>query len=131
MYSPFDFLNSINNTKEDLIGDSEANEKDYIPFLVNRGLSYFPDTILMANLMNQYGHLDKKLQYSYYLNGIKKRNRYAKWGKTETPENLEVIKKYYNYSDSKAIEALKCLSEAQIDEIKKIVESVEDNIPKK
>ena len=76
--SPFDFLNAINDNKQDLMIDPD-NEKKYVPFVVNRTLSYFPDTVHLANAMNQYHHLDNKLQFHFFLNIIRKRKRFSKW----------------------------------------------------
>ena len=75
--SPFDFLNAINDTKVDLFTDPQA-DKDYNAFLINRGLSYFPDTIFYANEMNKSDHIDKKMQFDFLMNSITKRKRFSK-----------------------------------------------------
>lgn len=118
--SPFDFLNTINDTKKDIMVDDIA-EKQYVPFVVNRSLSYFPDTALFANEMNRYAHIDKKLQYHFFINSIRKRKRFAKWAKPIVESDLEVVKEYYGYSNEKARQALTLLSKDQIIEIKKKV----------
>jgi hypothetical protein len=87
----FDFLNAINTSKKDLIVD-DITEKAYNPFMVNRGLSYFNDTVLFANEMNIHHHLDKKLQNSFYINTIRKRKRFSKWFKPEIESDIEVVK---------------------------------------
>ena len=115
--SPFDYLNSINMTKKDIMVDDQA-EKEYVPFIVNRGLSYFQDTCIIANEMNKLGHLDSKLQYLFYINIISKKKRFSKWMKASENENLEVVKQYYGYSNQQAKSALSLLSQAQIDELK-------------
>jgi hypothetical protein len=115
--SPFDYLNSINMTKKDIMVDDQA-EKEYVPFIVNRGLSYFQDTVHIANEMNKLSHLDSKLQYLFYINIISKRKRFSKWMKASENENLEVVKQYYGYSNQQAKSALSLLSQAQIDELK-------------
>lgn len=108
--SPFDFINSINFGKENLFKDPQAN-KDYNAYLVNRGLSYFPDTILYANQMNIHHELDKDLQFSFLLNSIPKKKRFSKWAKKDaTPESLSLVQEYYGYSLDKAKEALSLLS---------------------
>jgi len=113
----FDYLNSINATKKDIMEDDIA-EKAYNSFMVNRGLSYFNDTVLMANEMNIYSHLDKKLQYHFYLNIVRKRKRFSKWAKVETESDIEAVKEYYGYSNEKARQILPLLSNDQIKIIK-------------
>ena len=115
--SPFEFLNSINHTKENLIVD-EWSEKQYIPFIVNKGLSYSADTVIPANEMNSRPHLDKLLQYSFLINIIRSRKRFNKWIKPEKIEALEVIKDYYGYSTKKAQEVLPILSKEQLNTLK-------------
>ena len=110
-----EYLNAINYTKENLLDtDDESVEKQYTPFVVNRCLSYFIDTVLYANEMNQRSHLDKKLQFDYLLNSIRKNKRYSKWLKRESEENLELVKNFYGYSDSKAREILDIITEEDI-----------------
>ena len=118
--SPFDYLNSINFTKEDLMID-DVTEKQYNAFMVNRGLSYFPDTVALANEMNRYAHLDKKLQYHFLINIVRKRKRFSKWNKPDLERDIEVVKEYYGYSNEKAKQALTLLSPEQITIIKKKV----------
>ena len=115
--NPFDFVNSINYSKENLIVDSDT-EKSYDPYMANHQLSYFPDTVQVANAMNQYYDLDKKLQYDFLLNIVRKRKRFSKWGKPENIENLEVVKEYYGYSNEKAKSILPLHSQEQIEIIK-------------
>jgi len=111
--SPFDFLNSINSTKKDLMEDPDT-EKQYVPFVVNRTLSYFPDTVAIANEMNKYHHLDSKLQYQFLINIIRKRKRFSKWIKSELENNIDKVKEYYGYSDAKARQILPLLSTDQL-----------------
>jgi hypothetical protein len=115
--NPFDYVNSINYQKTNLILDDES-EKGYNPFLTNHQLSYFPDTVQVANAMNRYYELDKKLQYDFLLNIVRKRKRFSKWGKPEDIENLEVVKEYYGYSNEKAKSILPLLSQEQVEIIK-------------
>ena len=115
----FDFLNSINDTKKDLLREDPQSEKDYVPFMVNRGLSYFPDTILYANEMNMHAGIPKKWQYEFFLNGVKKKRRFSKWHKKEpSGEDLKLIIKEYGYSAKRAQEVLSILSEDQIKELR-------------
>lgn len=115
--SPFDFINSINHTKEHLIVD-DWSERQYLPFIVNKGLSYSADTVIPANEMNSRPHLDKSLQYSFLINIIRSRKRFNKWIKPEKIEALEVIKDYYGYSTKKAQEVLPILSKEQLNTLK-------------
>ena len=114
-----EIIPSILQTKEDVLL-TEQDEKSYSPFMVNRALSYHKDTVLYANEMNSYPNLDKKLQYHFYINIIRASKRpYSKWHKKASSGNLSVVKEYYGYSDAKAEEALKILSDDQITAIKK------------
>lgn len=115
--TPFDFINVINQSKENLIID-ELSEKAYTPFIVNRGLSFFPDTILYANEMNQYHFLDSKLQFLFLLNSIRPKKRYSKWLKSEKIDTVEVISKYFGYSYIKAKDVLNLFTEEQIYQMK-------------
>ena len=104
--NPFELIKSISSTKKDIL----ENEKDYIAFMVNRGLSYFPDTVIYANEMNKFHHLDSRLQYHFLINTIRKRNRFSKWNKSIESENINAIKEYYGYSNEKARDVLPLLS---------------------
>ena len=116
--SPFDYVNSILQNKKPLIVD-ELTEKDYQPFLVNRSLSYHKDCIMYANEMNRRHFLDKKLQFDFLLNTVRSQKRpFAKWAKTEKNDDLECIKQVYGFSDTKAREALRLLSNEQIQQLK-------------
>ena len=109
-----DWLNSINFTKEDL----SENIKSYLPFIVNRCLSGELDCILFANEMNKYHFLDKDMQYSFYLNTLRKRKRFSPWLRKDKVTDLECVKQYYGYSNEKASQALKILTKEQIKFIK-------------
>jgi len=118
--NPFEYLNAINDTKKDIMVDDIA-EKGYSSFMVNRGLSYFNDTVLFANEMNRNHHLDNRLQFDFLINIIRKRKRFSKWMKPEVVSDVEVVKEYYGYSNEKARQALTLLTPEQINEIKKKV----------
>jgi len=92
--NPFEYLNAINSTKQNIMVD-EASEKAYNPFMVNRGLSYFPDTILLANEMNIHHQIDSKLQFDFMLNTIRKKKRFSKWAKADELESLEAVKECF------------------------------------
>ena len=115
--SPFDFLNSINYTKENLIVD-EWSEKQYIPFIVNKGLSYSADTAIQANEMNSRPHLEKSLQYQFLMGVVRKRKRFNKWMKPVKRESIDIIKEYYGYSTRKAEQVLELLDNYKINELK-------------
>jgi hypothetical protein len=118
--NPFNYLNSINHTKQDIMKD-DLDEKGYNSFLINRSLSYFYDTVGMANVMNRYHHLDNKLKYAFLINIIRKRKRFSKWMKPETESDIEVVKQYYEYSNNKAKQVLPLLSPEQINIIRQKV----------
>lgn len=114
----FEFVKAINNTKVDLFEDPQS-EKEYIPFIVNKSLSYFPDTVLFANEINKFSNIPKRLQFDFYRYAIPKRNRYSKWVKKESvTEDLKLIMEYYNYSAETANSAIKLLSKEEIQQIK-------------
>ena len=120
--NPFDYVNQILYGKKNLIVDEES-EKGYAPFLINRSLSYHKDCIAYANEMNSRHHLDKKLQYDFFINTVRTRKRYSPWIKQEKLKDLEVVKSYYGYSNEKAKQALRILSEDQINFIKSKLET--------
>ena len=115
--SPFEFIKAINETKEDVMVD-DVSEKKYSPFIVNRGLSFFMDTIFQVNELNRNHHLDSRLQFDYLLNSVMKKKRYSKWLKPEKLQDLDVVKEYYGFSNEKAKDALSTLSEDQLAFIK-------------
>ena len=113
--NPFDWIKSISETKEDLLSLNEV--KDYNPYIVNKGLSYYLDCLLLVNEMNIRNTLDKDIQYTFLLNSIRQGRRYSPWEKKNISKDLESIKQYYNYNDDKATQALKLLSKEQIEYI--------------
>lgn len=128
--SPFDFVNAINSSKKpDLMSGTENDdlaEKAYVPFVVNRALSYFPDTLMYANYMNIHHILDNKLQFHYLLNIVRPARRMSKWAKKQDSD-LQLIMQYYNYSINKAKEALPLLSPQQLSIIKTKLQSGIEN----
>ena len=116
--SPFDFANSINHSKEDLIVD-DWSEKQYNAFIINKSLSHGVDTVIAANEMNSRTHLDTKMQYDFLRGIIRKKKRFNKWLKPEKEEHLEIVKEYYGYSNVRAQEALRLLSDDDIGRMKK------------
>ena len=116
-----DWLNSINFNKENLMEDPNA-KKDYPPYIINRCLSGHLDCVMFANEMNKYSFLDKDLQYSFYLNTVRKRKRFSPWLRKDKIEDLDYVKQYYGYSNEKALQVLKILSNEQINFIKQRLE---------
>ena len=118
--NPFEYLNAINTTKKDIMVDDLA-EKAYNSFMVNRGLSYFNDTVLMANEMNIHHTIDSRPQFDFLINMVRKRKRFSKWIKPQIESDVEVVKEYYGYSNEKARQILPLLSPEQINGLKKKV----------
>ena len=118
--TPFDFLNDINYGKKNLMIDDTDHqvEKQYLPFIVNKGLSYTMDTVLYANEMNIRPNTDKKLQFDYLINTIRRNKRFPKWIKPEEDENIKVIMDYYGYNAQRAKEVLSLHSMEEISQIK-------------
>ena len=110
----FDFVNNISTSTTD-VWEDEASDKEYSPFIINRALSQYYDTIMFAQEMNQRPHLDSKLQYDFYRYGItSKRKRFAKWHKPEKLENATIIAKHYGINITVAESYLELLSESDI-----------------
>lgn len=120
-YSPFDFIKSASFTKKDFVKESETPEqieKQYNPYMVNRGFSYFDDTILHANEMNRLHWLFKDAQYRYYLGALRQRNRFSKWHKAEKNEDLDLIQQYFQCNRTVAKQYAKTLTTENIASIK-------------
>jgi hypothetical protein len=113
-----DWLNSINQSKVNILDENFGLEKEYPPFIINKCMSGFIDTILIANEMNIHPDLSKKMQYDFFINIVRPRKRFSPWMRKEKHDTLDLIKKYYQYNDEKARSALKILTEDQIDFIK-------------
>jgi len=118
--NPFDIIGDISLNKKRLI--NETNEKDYPPFMVNRGLSYFIDTIMHANDMNINHHIDKIMQHDYLFYSVRKAKRFSKWSKKKKESDIEMIQEYYGYSHDKAKVASSVLTDDQMKIIKKKLE---------
>ena len=113
-----DWLNSINTTKKNLIDEDPLLESKYPAYIVNRCMSGHIDSLMFANEMNLSKHLDKKLQYDFYLNTVRSKKRFSPWIRKEELKNLELVKKYYGYSNEKAKQALPLLTKKQLNFIK-------------
>ena len=115
--SPFDFIMSINNGKV----NNELDVKDYSPFLANRQYSYFKDTVLLANEMNQHSDLDHNQQYLFYINTIRPRKRFTKWAKPDHHQDVKNIIEYFDVNHERANEIASILSSEQKMEIQNIL----------
>jgi hypothetical protein len=116
--NPFDFVKSVSQTKIDLMVD-EVEEKAYQPFLINKALSYHQDSVFFTNEMNIRHGVDNRLQYVFFLNTLRKRQRFSKWSKPYISKKLDVIKKHYQVSTKIAKEYVELLSVSQMKELKK------------
>ena len=114
-----EILSSINHNKENILRDRDEREaKPYAPYVINRCLSYFPDTIVLVNSLNCIPNVDKRMHYEFLLTSVRKRKRFSKWLKKEQDIRLDWIKEYYNVSEKKAREYISFLTDEQIEDIK-------------
>ena len=120
MYELSDYLKAINESKENLLDTPDPTwEKKYPPFVINRCLSMFYDTVMHSNEMNGYHFLPKRMQFDYFINSIRKKRRFGgRWLSKTKLKNLDVVKKYYGYSNIKAKEVLNILTDDQIERLK-------------
>ena len=113
-----DWLNSINKTKKNLIDNDPSLEKEYSPYVINHCLSGYIDCVMYANEMNITPNLDKKLQYDFYINTLRVKSRFSTWIHKDVIKDLEHVKRYYQYNNEKAQQALKILTSEQLNFIK-------------
>ena len=119
MYELKNYLKAINETKEPLMdGEDEEWEKKYPPYIVNKCVAPFPDTIQLVNEINQLHHLDKKLQFDFLINSLRPRKRFTPWVKAKKLDDIEYVKEFYGYNNNKAKIALTILNDDQIATIK-------------
>ena len=117
------YLNSINlNKKSVLDTDDPGWEKNYPPYIINKCMSHHLDTVLYANEMNMKHDIPSRLQYDFYIHIVRPRKRFSPWGKQDKVKDLDVVKQYYGYSNEKALQVLKILSNEQINFIKQRLE---------
>ena len=121
----WDIINSINLNKKNLYETGDITDKDYLPFIVNKSLSYFNDTLFHANEMNINYHLPKNMQYEYLLFQVRPRKRFSKWLKKTEDKDIEYISKYYNISNKRAKEYKSLLTKTQLQKIRDTM-SVQD-----
>ena len=113
-----DWLNSINQTKKNLIDEDPSIEKSYPPYIISRCFSGHLDAIMFANEMNKYNFLPKKMQYDFFINTLRVKKRFSPWLRKDEIKNLDYVKRYYGYSNEKAKQILKILSKEQLNFIK-------------
>jgi len=120
--SPFDFINSISSpSKPNLMAGDPESKKQYLPYIVNRQLSYFQDTVLLSNEMNQSHKLDNQMQYDFLRHTVRAKKRFAKWIKPEEIEDINVVAEYYGMSKEKARAALSILDKSAIESMRKSI----------
>ena len=112
-----DWLNSINLSKENMMEEDPDVEKEYPPFIINKCLSGQMDSLMFANEMNKFPNLDKKLQYDFFINSLRKRKRFSPWLRKDKVKHIEAVRHYYGFSTEKAEQALNILSNEQLDYI--------------
>jgi hypothetical protein len=117
------YLNSINYDKKALMDNDEKAEKVYPPYVVNRCLSFFSDTILHANVINCNWMLDKKMQFDFYRLSIRKNKRFSPWVKKEENSDIELLKEAYGYNEQKAREVLNILRPEDLQTIRKSLDT--------
>jgi hypothetical protein len=122
-YELKDWLNSINQTKINIMDEDPSSKKDYTPYVINRCLSGHIDCLMYVNEMNMHNSLDKKLQYDFFINTLRIKKRYSPWIRKDKIKDLDVVKSYYGYSNEKAEQALKILNKDQINFIKQRLET--------
>ena len=113
-----DWLNSINHTKKNLIDEDPSIEKEYPPYIINRCFSGHLDAVLFANEMNNYNLLSKKMQYDFFINILRTKKRFSPWIRKDKIKDLDYVKRYYGYSNEKALQVLKILTKQQLNFIK-------------
>ena len=113
-----DWLNSINHTKKNLIDEDPSIEKEYPPYIINRCFSGHLDAVFFANEMNKYNLLSKKMQYDFFINILRTKKRFSPWIRKDKIKDLDYVKRYYGYSNEKALQVLKILTKQQLNFIK-------------
>lgn len=118
----FDIVKNITESNEDILVDE--TEKDYAPFVVNRALSFNLDCVFIVQELNKYGSLPKRMQYDFLRHSIDKRKRYGRWTKRDTiSDDIELIKRAYNYSNEKAQTVLSVMTDKQLLELRQLMDT--------
>lgn len=120
--TPFDFIKNINE-KQDKLEFDDVMKKEYTPFIVNKGFSYFPDTVLYANEMNVHHELDTDIQYNYLYSSIRKKKRFSKWHKADIDKKIDIVKQYFNYSTNQAKDVINIFTDNDFEVMRKRLET--------
>ncbi len=112
--SVFDFMNSINDKK---YTPPSLNDTGYNQYVINKGLSYYPDTILLVDEINVQG-ISNQMHYEFLYHILDKRVRRSKWFKPESDENMNLIMEYFGLNTNKAKEILQLFSPEDFETIK-------------
>ena len=118
IYELKDWLNSINQTKKNIMDEDPLSEKEYAPYIINRCMSGHIDSIMFANEINQYHFLPKKMQYDFFINILRVKKRFSPWLRKDIIKDLDIVKRYYDYNNEKAQQALRILTKEQLRFIK-------------
>ena len=129
--SPFDFIKSVSNTKQDMLAEDPEMIKNYNAYIINRGLSYFPDTVLLANELNMYPDIPAASQYYYYMGAIRKGKRFSKWHKPEKDVDIELIQKIYGVRLEIAKQYRKLISDVDMKKLHELSDTGEVPTKKK
>lgn len=123
MANPFDYVNSILQTKQHMMRGTENDklaEDGYNPWLTNVSLSYHADTVLMANLVNSLHHLPKRAQYDLLINMVRpKKRQFHKWAKQTVSEDLDLVCEVYQCNRTVGNEYLSLLTQDQLESLRK------------
>jgi hypothetical protein len=125
--TPFDFIKSVSNNKKDLLKDNPENAKEYNAFMVNRGLSFYPDTVLIANEMNLYPEIPAESQYYYYMSAIRKGNRFSEWHKKKKDDDLDLVQRAYQVRRDVAKQYIKLLSKEDLAKLNALTDTTGEN----
>ena len=113
----FDIIKDLSFQKKDIVRNND-NIGLYESYLINKAFSYYKDTIMYANEMNQYSDLPKIMQNDYYINSIRPAKRFSKWHKKIEDEDINAIQEYYKVGYAKASEYKRILTKEQLATIK-------------
>jgi hypothetical protein len=113
-YELKDWLNSINQSKKNIMDEDPSSTKEYSPYIINKCLSGHIDCLMYVNELNKHNSLDKKLQYDFLINILRIKKRYSPWIRKDKLKDIDLVKSYYGYSKDKAEQALKILTKDQL-----------------
>jgi len=114
--NPFDIIDAINKGKGNIC--RAYNGPEYNPFMVNRAMSQFPDTIFQAYQGDMLSELSGEAQMDYYVHATRPKRRFAKWYKPVKNSDVEFLKTLYSINNILAIEYLSILTDDQLSQLK-------------